>query len=69
MLFLGTLFTPTENRDQQGRGFTHHTGDVVAITAPKLGTLVNRVGFADAVAPWTFGSGDLMRNLAARGLL
>jgi fumarylacetoacetate (FAA) hydrolase family protein len=30
---------------------------------------VNRVNYADAIAPWTFGAGALMRNLAARGLL
>jgi fumarylacetoacetate (FAA) hydrolase family protein len=27
------------------------------------------VNYADAIAPWTFGAGALMRNLADRGLL
>ncbi|UYY79240.1 fumarylacetoacetate hydrolase family protein [Sphingomonas sp. R1] len=68
-LFLGTLFAPVQDRDHPGRGFTHKTGDVVRIATPKLGTLVNRVTTSKAAAPWTFGIRDLMRNLAARGLL
>ena len=31
--------------------------------------LVNRMVLADKAQPWTFGAGDLMRNLAKRGLL
>ncbi|AJP72236.1 fumarylacetoacetate hydrolase family protein [Sphingomonas hengshuiensis] len=68
-LFLGTLFAPVQDRDHPGRGFTHKDGDVVAISTPKLGALVNRVTTSKAAAPWTFGIRDLMRNLAARGLL
>ncbi len=68
-LFLGTLFAPVQDRDHPGRGFTHKPGDVVRISTPKLGTLVNRVTTSKAAAPWTFGIRDLMRNLAARGLL
>ena len=68
-LFLGTLFAPVQDRDHPGRGFTHKTGDIVRISTPKLGTLVNRVTTSKAAAPWTFGIRDLMRNLAARGLL
>jgi len=69
MLYLGTMFAPTKDREGPGLGFTHHEGDVVAISSPALGRLVNRVRPCDAVAPWTFGTGALMRNLAARGLL
>ena len=69
MLYLGTLFAPTEDRDEAGQGFTHRIGDIVSIDAPELGMLVNRVGRSDRVAPWTFGAGALMRNLAARGLI
>lgn len=68
-LFLGTLFAPTEDRDEPGRGFTHKIGDVVTIATPRLGRLVNRVTTSRAARPWTMGIGDLMRNLAARGLL
>lgn len=69
MLFLGTMFAPTQDRHGPGLGFTHEVGDVVSIGTPKLGTLVNRVGRSDSIAPWAFGIGDLMRNLAGRGLL
>ena len=34
MLYLGTLFAPTEDRDVPGEGFTHKAGDVVAISTP-----------------------------------
>jgi len=68
-LFLGTLFAPIQDRDHVGRGFTHKDGDVVRISSPKLGALVNRVTTSKAAAPWTFGIRELMRNLAGRGLL
>ncbi len=68
-LMTGTLFSPTKDRDAPGGGFTHKVGDVVRISTPRLGTLANRVNHSEAVAPWTFGTGALMRNLAERGLL
>jgi len=69
VLFLGTLFAPTQDRDEPGRGFTHKVGDEVRISAPKLGTLVNRVTTSRDAPPWTFGTRALMRNLAERGLI
>ena len=69
VLFTGTLFAPTEDRDVPGEGFTHKVGDVVRISTPRLGTLVNVVTHAEDAPPWTFGVGALMANLAARGLL
>ena len=69
MLFLGTLFAPTQDRDVPGQGFTHKPGDRVEIMAPSLGRLVNTVAFADEAPAWTFGIAALMRNLAGRGLL
>lgn len=69
VLFLGTLFAPVQDRDEPGRGFTHKEGDVVRISTPKLGALVNRVTTSKAAPPWTFGVRALMRNLAGRGLL
>jgi len=68
-LFTGTLFAPTQDRDQPGQGFTHKAGDRVTIRSPKLGALVNSVTTSDQAPPWTFGISALMRNLAARGLL
>ena len=69
VLFLGTMFAPTQDRDDPGMGFTHKTGDIVTIAAPKLGKLVNRMKPSSECEPWTFGLGALMKNLAARGLL
>ena len=68
-LFLGTLFAPVQDRDEPGRGFTHHEGDVVRISTPSLGTLVNSVTTSKAAEPWRFGVRELMRNLAERNLL
>ena len=69
MLYLGTLFAPTQDRDAPGEGFTHKIGDVVSISAPGLGTLTNTVRLAPDCPPWTFGASALMRNLANRGLI
>jgi fumarylacetoacetate (FAA) hydrolase family protein len=69
MLFLGTMFAPTKDRLAPGEGFTHVIGDIVTVTTPLLGALLNRVDHADKIAPWTFGTAALMRNLAKRGLL
>lgn len=69
VLFLGTLFAPTQDRDVPGRGFTHKVGDIVRVSTAGLGTLENRVVVSKDAAPWTFGIAALMRNLATRGLL
>jgi fumarylacetoacetate (FAA) hydrolase family protein len=69
VLYCGTMFAPVQDRDAPGAGFTHKPGDIVAISAPELGTLVNRMRPTDQCPPWTFGAGALMRNLAVRGLL
>lgn len=69
VLFCGTMFAPVQDRHGPGKGFTHEIGDVVTISTPGLGALVNRVDRTDAIAPWTFGVSALMRNLARRGLL
>ena len=69
MLFLGTMFSPTKDRDAAGGGFTHHLGDVVSIRSPALGTLVNHVQRSDQLPPWTFGVRALYSNLAQRGIV
>jgi fumarylacetoacetate (FAA) hydrolase family protein len=69
VLFLGTMFAPTQDREAAGLGFTHKVGDTVRVFTPKLGMLENRVTTCDRAPPWTFGLSDLMRNLARRGLL
>ena len=55
MLFLGTMFSPIQDRDGEGQGFTHHIGDRVTIATPALGALVNRVDRSDELPPWTYG--------------
>lgn len=69
MLFLGTMFAPTQDRAEKGSGFTHKPGDVVEISTPLLGTLRNTVVHSDEAPPWTFGTRAMMRSLAQRGLL
>ncbi len=69
VLYLGTMFAPTDDRGEVGHGFTHHGDDVVRIASPSLGALVNRVRLTEEVAPWEFGIGALMSNLAQRGLI
>jgi fumarylacetoacetate (FAA) hydrolase family protein len=69
MLFMGTSFTPIKDRRAPGEGFTHEIGDVVTIASPELGTLINSVDLSTNCPPWVFGTADLMRNLAGRGVL
>ena len=66
VLFLGTMFAPTQDRHGPGQGFTHVVGDVVSISTPQLGTLVNQVTTSDQAPAWTYGVGALMRDLAKR---
>ncbi len=68
-LFLGTMFAPVADRDAPGKGFTHKPGDIVAVSADKLGRLTNRMQHCQDCPPWDFGVGRLMRNLARRGLI
>jgi len=69
MLFLGTMFVPQKDRVVPGRGFTHVPGDRVRIASPRLGALYNIVTTSDRAPPWTFGTRELMKSLATRGLL
>ena len=69
MLFLGTLFAPTQDRDNPGGGFTHKLGDIVTISNDKLGALTNTVRLSTECPEWRFGASHLMRNLAARGFI
>jgi fumarylacetoacetate (FAA) hydrolase family protein len=63
VLFTGTLFAPTQDRDTPGQGFTHKPGDAVAIRSEHLGALVNRTGVTEELPPWTFGIRDLFAYL------
>jgi len=69
VLFLGTMFAPIDDRDVVGGGFTHKVGDLVTISSPQLGSLVNQMRHTHDCEPWTFGVSHLMKSLARRGLL
>jgi fumarylacetoacetate (FAA) hydrolase family protein len=64
-LFTGTLFAPTQDRDAEGLGFTHKPGDVVTISSPRLGALVNRTERTEDLEPWTFGIRSLFQYLSS----
>ncbi|MCW3767367.1 fumarylacetoacetate hydrolase family protein [Paenarthrobacter ureafaciens] len=63
-LFTGTLFAPTQDREAEGLGFTHKSGDVVTISSAQLGMLVNQVRNTEDMEPWTFGIRALFSYLA-----
>ncbi len=69
VLLLGTMFAPVADRGAPGMGFTHKSGDIVSVSAAKLGRLVNRMRPCEDCERWTFGTSALMRNLARRGLI
>ena len=68
VLFCGTLFAPTQDRDEAGAGFTHKVGDRVTISSQRIGMLSNEVTTSKAAQPWEMGIGAFIRNLATRGL-
>ena len=69
VLFCGTLFAPTQDRDTPGAGFTHKVGDKVTIRSERIGTLTNKVTTSRDAPAWTTGIGEFVRNLAERGLI
>ncbi len=69
VLFCGTLFAPTQDRDTPGGGFTHKLGDRVTISSQRIGRLTNTVTTSRDAPPWELGIGAFVRNLASRGLI
>lgn len=69
VLFCGTLFAPTQDRDTPGAGFTHKVGDVVTIRSNRLGALRNPVTTSRDAPAWTMGIAAFATNLASRGLI
>ena len=69
VLFCGTLFAPTQDRDTPGAGFTHKLGDKVTISSHRLGRLTNTVTTSRDAPPWDVGIAAFVRNLASRGLI
>ncbi|MDG4880614.1 fumarylacetoacetate hydrolase family protein [Mesorhizobium sp. WSM4884] len=68
-LYLGTMFVPSKDRGEKGKGFTHKIGDIVTISSEKLGALVNRVRLSPDCPHWTYGASHLMRDLAKANLI
>ncbi|MGD9913924.1 MAG: fumarylacetoacetate hydrolase family protein [Rhizobiaceae bacterium] len=68
-LYLGTMFVPSKDRGEKGKGFTHKVGDMVTISTEKLGALVNRVRLSPDCPPWRYGASHLMRDLASARLI
>ena len=68
-LYLGTMFVPSKDRGEKGRGFTHRTGDIVTIATGTLGALTNRVRLSPDCPHWTYGASHLMRDLAKANLI
>ena len=68
-LYLGTMFVPSKDRGEKGKGFTHKVGDMVTISSDKFGALVNRVQLSPDCPHWTYGASHLMRDLAGAQLI
>jgi fumarylacetoacetate (FAA) hydrolase family protein len=68
-LYLGTMFVPSKDRGEAGKGFTHSIGDIVTISSETLGALINRVKFSPDCPPWVYGTSHLMRDLAKANLI
>ncbi|WP_394888742.1 fumarylacetoacetate hydrolase family protein [Mesorhizobium sp. AaZ16] len=68
-LYLGTMFVPSKDRGEAGKGFTHKVGDMVTISSEKFGALVNRVKLSPDCPPWAYGASHLMRDLARAKLI
>jgi fumarylacetoacetate (FAA) hydrolase family protein len=66
VLFLGTMFAPTQDRGEAGSGFTHRMGDDVFIHSNRLGTLFNCVQRSDQIKPWTFGLRSFYESMNQR---
>ena len=69
VLYLGTMFVPSKDRGEAGKGFTHAVDDIVTISTGKLGALINRVRLSPDCPPWQYGTRALMKDLAAGGLI
>jgi fumarylacetoacetate (FAA) hydrolase family protein len=66
-LYTGTLFSPTDDRDVPGSGFTHKAGDRVEISSPHLGSLVNTTEETEKLKPWVFGIRQMFTYLTKIG--
>ena len=68
-LMLGAMSSFNYDRDKEGGGFTHKIGDIVRISSPHLGLLVNRVQYTDNIKVRNYGISALMKDLAQRSCI
>jgi fumarylacetoacetate (FAA) hydrolase family protein len=68
-LLLGAMSSFNYDRDKEGSGFTHKIGDIVRISSPQLGLLVNRVQYTDNIKVRNYGINALMKDLAQRSCM
>ncbi|PQV51489.1 fumarylacetoacetate (FAA) hydrolase family protein [Jejuia pallidilutea] len=66
VLFCGTMFAPTKDRNAKGQGFTHHIGDAVTIRSKHLGTLQNWVNHCHQIPKWEYGTLEFIKYLKSR---
>ncbi len=66
VLFCGTMFAPTKDRDVVGNGFTHKLGDEVIISSDHLGVLINWVNYCNQIPKWEFGIGSFIEFAVKR---
>lgn len=66
VLFCGTMFAPTKDRDNPGHGFTHKIGDQVVIYSAHLGRQVNWVNHCHKLLKWEFGIGAFVNFILER---
>ena len=69
VLYLGTMFVPSKDRGEKGRGFTHQMGDIVTVATKTLGALINRVRLSSDCPQWTYGARNLMKDIAKADLI
>lgn len=69
VLFLGTMFAPSEDRNKEGEGFTHEIGDKVKISSKHLGILINWVNTCDQLPKWNYGISSFIEYCIKRKVL
>ena len=69
MLFLGTMFVSSKDRDAPGMGFTHKRDDRVVIATERLGALENRVSATVDAWHWRIDAQSKRARFTARRVL
>lgn len=69
VLFLGTMFAPSEDRNKEGEGFTHEIGDKVKISSKHLGILINWVNTCNQLPKWNYGISSFIEYCIKRKVL